>query len=178
MPSRSWCLSRTSDHTAYTSGLYGGLMRQRYTSSTYDPQHTSDDVPPDPSRKSHGHICTCHANGRLLNNTDVLFASNAESFEAVKKGITFDNDVKKRNLRTAIKPKDRPKVLKKHNLDDGLNRDVRIVMRSGHVLRGVMLIHSRYNLVLKINQALVLVYRHGVLEFAITTQQKPQTTRD
>ena len=118
------------------------------------------------------------ANGEELSKRDVLFAINAETLEAVKTGITFDNDVKKRNLRTAIKPKDRPKVLKKHNLDDGLNRDVRIVMRSGHVLRGVMLIHSRYNLVLKINQALVLVYRHGVLEFAITTQQKPQTTRD
>ena len=118
------------------------------------------------------------ANGRLLNKTDVLFAINAERLEAVKTGITFDNDVKKRNLRTAIKPKDRPNVLTKAKLDEARNRDVRIVMRSGHVLRGVMLIHSRYNLVLKINQALVLVYRHGVLEFAITPQQKPQPHRD
>lgn len=112
------------------------------------------------------------ANGETLSKTDVMFAINAETLPAVKKGITFDTHVKKRNLRTAIKPKDRPKVFTKKNRTDALNTDVRILMRSGHVLRGKLIRNSRYNMVLKINGALVLVYNHGALEFKISPQTR------
>ena len=100
--------------------------------------------------------------------TAVMFAIKADTLNTVKAGIRIDKDVKARNLRTAVKRKDRPKVLTKETLDRGLNRDVRLVMRSGHVLRGVLSDHSRYNLVLNINGAVVLVYQHGVLEYSVT----------
>ena len=100
--------------------------------------------------------------------TAVMFAIKADTLNTVKSGITIDKDVKARNLRTAEKIKDRPVVLRKEQLSRGRNRDVRIVMRSGHVLRGVQVDDSRYNIVLSINGALVLVYRHGVLEYSVT----------
>lgn len=103
-----------------------------------------------------------------LPKTDVMFAIKADTLNTVKSGITIDKDVKARNLRTAVKRKDRPKVLTKEILDRGLNRDVRIVMLSGHVLRGVLVHHSLYNIVLNIHGAVVLVYRHGVLEDSVT----------
>ena len=83
------------------------------------------------------------ANAEELSKRDVMFAIKAETLEAVKTGITFDPDIKKRNLRTAIQPKDRPKVLTKQNLAEALNKDVRIVMRSGHVLRRRLIRTSR-----------------------------------
>lgn len=105
---------------------------------------------------------------RKLRKIDVLFAIKADTLSTVKEGITFDKDVKARNLRTPEKRADRPNVLTTEKLNLGLNREVRIGMRSGHVLRGWMLRYSRYNIVLNINGALVLVYRHGVLEYAVT----------
>ena len=106
-------------------------------------------------------------NGGVVSKRDVMFAIKADTLEAVKAGITFDASVKKRNLRTAIKPKDRPKVFRKQNLTEAANKTVRLVMRSGHVLRGRLVRNSHYNLVMEINQQTVLVYKHGVLEFKI-----------
>lgn len=105
-----------------------------------------------------------------IKKTDVLFAIKADTLSSVKAGITLDKQVQAQNLRTAEKPKDRPVVLTTDNLADGHKTDVRIVMRSGHVLRGYLLRYSRYNLVLNINGALVLVYRHGVLQYAVITE--------
>ena len=108
---------------------------------------------------------------RLLKKIDVMFAIKADTLEQVKDGIRIEKDVKARNLRTAEKRKDRPVVLRKEPISRGKNREVRIVMRSGHVLRGVQVDHYRYNLVLSINGALVLVYKHGVLAYGATPQQ-------
>ena len=105
-----------------------------------------------------------------IKKIDTLFAIKSDTLENVKKGVTLDKTVKAQNLRTPEKRADRPTVLTKENLELGQNRAVRIVMRSGHVLRGDLLQVSRYNLVLNINAARVLVYQHGVLEYSVTPQ--------
>ncbi len=104
-------------------------------------------------------------NAGVVSKRDLMFVIKADTLEAVKTSITFDANVKKRNLRTAIKPKDRPKVFTKQNLAKAANKTVRLVMRSGHILRGRLVRNSRYNLIMEINQQTVLVYKHGVLEF-------------
>ena len=108
---------------------------------------------------------------RKLRKIDVLFAIKDDTLRTVKDGIRIDTDVQARNLRTPEKRADRPTVLTPENLTRGLNRDVRLVMRSGHVLRGWLLRVSRYNIVLNIGGALVLVYRHGVLQYSVIPQQ-------
>ena len=110
-----------------------------------------------------------------IKKRDVLFAIKADTLSTVKAGITLEKDVKARNLRTARYPKDRPVVLTTDDLARGHKRNVRIVMRSGHVLRGYLLRYSRYNLVLNINGALVLVYRHGVLEYSVRPESDKRT---
>ena len=52
-------------------------------------------------------------NAGVVSKRDVMFAIKADTLEAVKTGIAFDANVKKRNLRTAIKIRDRPKVLRR-----------------------------------------------------------------
>lgn len=108
----------------------------------------------------------------LLKKIDVMFAIKTDTLNTVKVGITLNKDVKARNLRTPEKRKDRSVVLTQKDLDRGQNRDVRIVMRSGHVLRGVLRSYSPYNLVIEIAGAAVLVYRHGLLQYSVTPQQK------
>lgn len=103
----------------------------------------------------------------VVSKRDVMFAIKADTLEAVKTGIAFDTSVKKRNLRTAIKVRDRPKVFTRQHLAKAANKTVYLVLRSGHVLRGRLVRDSRYNLVLEINEQTVLVYKHGVLEFKI-----------
>ena len=102
-----------------------------------------------------------------LPKINVMFAIKADTLETVENSIYIEADVKKRNLRTAYKRNDRPTVLTNGKLHNGLNRNVRLVMRSGHVLTGQLIKYSAFNIVLNINGALVLVYRHGVLEYSI-----------
>lgn len=108
-----------------------------------------------------------------IKKTDVLFAFSQSTFEKIRPGIKIDKKVKAQELRTPQKRKDRPKVASGEELYTGLRKDVRIVMRSGHVLRGKQIGLTRYNIVLKINGKMVLVYRHGLLEYAI---QETETT--
>ena len=103
---------------------------------------------------------------------DVMFVIKSDTLNTVKVGITLDKDVKARNLRTSEARKDRPVVLTKADIDRGRNREVRIVMRSGHVLRGVLRAYSPYNLVIEIAGTSVLVYRHGLLQYSVTPQQQ------
>jgi len=105
---------------------------------------------------------------RILRKIDMMFVINAETLDRVKQGITLDSSVKARNLRTPEKIADRPAVLTVDSLNRGCDRDVRVVMRSGHVLRGQLIEYSRYTMVLNIGGARVLVYRHGVLEYSVT----------
>ena len=102
-----------------------------------------------------------------LRKINVMFAIKADTLETVKNSIHIDTDVKKRNLRTAYKRDDRPVVLTNEKLHNGLNRNVRLVMRSGHILIGQLIRYSAFNLVLNIGGAMVLIYRHGVLEYSI-----------
>ena len=102
-----------------------------------------------------------------LKKIDVMFAIKADTLETVQNSIHIDTDVKKRNLRTAYKRDDRPIVLTNEKLQNGLKREVRLVMRSGHILIGQLIRYSAFNLVLNIRGAMVLIYRHGVLEYSI-----------
>lgn len=113
----------------------------------------------------------------ILKKIDVMFAIKSDTLNTVKGGIRLDKAVKARNLRTPEKRKDRQVVLTQKHLDSGRNRHVRIVMRSGHVLRGELRSYSHYNLVIEIAGLAVLVYRHGVLHYSVTQQGNPNTEK-
>lgn len=103
-----------------------------------------------------------------IEKIDVMFAISKASLADVKSGITIVSSLKEQGLRTAKKIKDRRSVkIKDKQLLTGLQQLVRCVMLSGHVLRGQLVSVSRYNFVLKIRNHLVIVYRHGLLDFTI-----------
>ena len=118
---------------------------------------------------SHVHRYQIHPKtGAAIKKLDVMFAISKASLADVKSGITMDSSLKAQGLRTAEKIQDRVSAkIKDEQLDNGLQQSVRCVMLSGHVLRGRLVSVSRYILVLKIRNHLVVVYRHGLLEFSI-----------
>ena len=110
-------------------------------------------------------------NAVRVRKIDVMFAIKADTLGSVKGSIYVDTAVKGRNLQTALKRHERPIVVTNAKLKPALSRCVRLLMRSGHVLLGRLVRYSGYNMVLNINGVMVLVYRHGVLEFSIRPEQ-------
>lgn len=105
--------------------------------------------------------------GNIIPKVNIMFALPASSLNAVKSGITVQKSIKDQGLRTPEKIKDRPVVATNQVLRNAQDKPVRVVMRSGHVLRGLLVSVSKYLLVLRINTKIVLVYRHGMYEFSI-----------
>ena len=107
-----------------------------------------------------------------LKKIDVLFALASDDLATIKKGVRIQKSIKAENLRMPEKRTDRPEVVSDDDLKGTVNKDVRIVLRSGHVLRGRQVAFFKYNLVLSIHGGIILVYRHGILEYALTPAEK------
>ena len=112
------------------------------------------------------------AEGEEIQKTDIMFALPASNFEDAKAGIRIDANIKAQNLRTAIKARERPVIVNTKQLRKGNDRNVRIVLRSGHILQGKQLTVAQYNLVMRVRGKVVLVYRHGILEYTIASGTK------
>ena len=112
------------------------------------------------------------AEGEEIQKTDILFALPVSKFEEAKAGIRIDANIKAKNLRTTVKARERPVIANTKQLRKGNDQNVKIVMRSGHILRGKQLTVGQYNLVMRIGGKVVLVYRHSILEWTITSDMK------
>ena len=106
--------------------------------------------------------------GEVLRKIHLMFAFPASKFAEVRDSIRIDKTVQAKNLRTSEKVKDRPKVLKGSVLKKAMNQKVRILMRSGHVIRGKQVGVSKYNLLLDIYGNPVLIYKHGILSYELS----------
>ncbi len=103
-----------------------------------------------------------------IQKTDILFALSAANFTAAKSGIRIDKTIQAQNLRTAIKARERPIIANTKQLRKGDDKPVKVVMRSGHILRGKQFTVGQYNLVLRIGGKVILLYRHSILEYTIS----------
>ena len=104
---------------------------------------------------------------KATSKLNVLFAFPFNEYEIIKAGITLNKKVEAQKLQPITKRSDRPKVVTKEEYDNGIGANVQVTMRSGHVLSGYQLHATRYNLIVKINEKIVLVYKHGILEYQI-----------
>ncbi|MYF99903.1 hypothetical protein F4212_12360 [Candidatus Poribacteria bacterium] len=103
---------------------------------------------------------------RILKKVEVLFAFPREAYDDVKKGIKVNKKIKAEQHKPIVKPKDRPAVVSsEREYIRGTGKAVKITLRTGHVLRGHQVYSTRYNIILKINDKTVLVYKHGILEY-------------
>ncbi|MCG9134463.1 hypothetical protein J5I95_22590 [Candidatus Poribacteria bacterium] len=97
---------------------------------------------------------------------NILFAFSLPAYEVVKEGIKFNESVGSLQLKPIRKVKRRPFVVSEYSYKLGNDKDVRIMMRSGHLLSGNQIDCMRYNLFLEIKGAPVLVYKHGILQYS------------
>ena len=105
--------------------------------------------------------------GEHFEKTDVLFASPASKLDDVKSDIKIQKSVREQDLWTPKRIEDRPLVVSDEQLCQDTSRRDRLLMRSGHVLRGEFVFVSKHTLFLRIAGKMFLVYRHGLLPYAM-----------
>lgn len=98
---------------------------------------------------------------------NVLFAFPFAQYETIKAGIKLNQKVEDQKLKPIKKLKDRPVVATKEEYKSGDGRNVKVTMRTGHILSGEQLQNMAYNLILNICDQFVLVYKHGILEYEV-----------
>lgn len=95
----------------------------------------------------------------------VLFAFQFTDFEAISIGIKLNQKIEDQKLKPIKKRSQRPLVATQKEYNNGTDQNVKITMRTGHVLSGYQLQATEHNLVLRISDKHVLVYKHGILEY-------------
>jgi len=114
--------------------------------------------------------------GRILKKLDVLFAFPREEYDDIKKGIRANKKIEAQQHQPIEKRKDRPAVVSsEREYLRGTGKDVQITLRTGHVLSGHQVYATRYNIILRINDKIVLVYKHGILEYEIPDSKGEET---
>ena len=105
------------------------------------------------------------ADGKQVVKLEVLFAFPLEQFEGIKDGILLKENIAKQKLKSIQKPKDRPHVATNKEYKAGTGKHVKLTMRTGHVLSGMQLAATKYEIILNIKDQPVLVYKHGILKY-------------
>ena len=98
---------------------------------------------------------------------NVLFAFPFAQYETIKAGITLNQKVEAQKLKPIKKVSDRPIVATKDEYEAGVGRNVKLTMRTGHGLTGEQVANTQYNLIVKVCDQVVLVYKHGILEYQV-----------
>ena len=111
--------------------------------------------------------------GTRIRKIDVLFAFEFAHDAALKAGIRVNPQVADQKLKPIPKPKNRPVVATKEAYKAGTGKQVKLTMRTGHILTGEQLTNTEYNLIVKVCDQNVLIYKHGILEYE--AQQEGET---
>ena len=111
--------------------------------------------------------------GKQVLKLQVLFAFPLEKFEGIKDGILLKENIAKQKLKSIQKPKDRPIVATNKEYKAGTAKQVKLTMRTGHVLSGIQRAATKYEIIVNIKEQPVLIYKHGILEYE--TQQEGET---
>ena len=114
--------------------------------------------------------------GRILQKLGVLFAFPREEYDDIKKGIRVNKKIEAQQHKPIEKRRDRPAVVSsEREYLRGTGKDVQITLRTGHVLSGHQVYATRYNIILRINDKIVLVYKHSILEYEIPDSKGEKT---
>jgi len=105
--------------------------------------------------------------GKQVAKLEVLFAFPLEKFEGIKAGILLKENIAKQKLKSIQKLTDRPHVATKEAYKAGTGKQVKLTMRTGHVLTGMQLAATKYEMIVNIKEQPVLIYKHGILEYEV-----------
>ena len=95
-----------------------------------------------------------------ISKLEVVMAYASEDQTRIKPDHLLDNQVKALNQKPIKKIRDRRIV----NMVVAVGDPVRIVLRTGDVVTGFCKAVSRYNILLDVRGASVLIYKHGIHE--------------
>lgn len=110
---------------------------------------------------------------KATSKLNVLFAFPFEDYENIKTGIKLNKKIEAQKLKLIEKRSERSTVATPEEYLNGVAKNVKITMRTGHVLSGRQLSASQYDLLLQISEKIVLVYKHGILEYEIIDLATP-----
>lgn len=108
-----------------------------------------------------------HTSAGTFHKTDLLYTLAAAASDLGDK-LRIHTKIASQNLRTAYKPQERDKAVDSKILRRAVSRPVKVTMRNGHILYGHVVEYNAYNFTLRVNDRLVLVYKHGVYEFLVS----------
>ncbi len=112
---------------------------------------------------------------RILKKLEVLFAFPYEKYADIKQGVVLNKKIEAQRLKPIVKTKDRPVVLEHSEYVRGTGRNVRITLRTGHILTGEQVYATKFNIILSILDITVLVYKHGIHAYQIEGVEKGAT---
>ena len=107
---------------------------------------------------------------RILKKLEVMFAFPLEKYQDIKVGIRINEKIAAEQHKPIEDVEDRP-VIAPSEYRSGTGGNVKITLRTGHILNGYQIYHTRYNIILRVNSKVVLVYKHGVLEYDIQNKK-------
>lgn len=103
----------------------------------------------------------------IVPKIDMMFIYRVQDIEALKPHIKVKKAIKEQALTAIPARKDRPEIFTKAVGDEIAEHrpaDVTLIFRTGHALRGKVLGQTRYELLLKVANCQILVFKHGLLE--------------
>ena len=108
------------------------------------------------------------SHNQILNKHNILLAFPKGKMTDLKRYIKRRKEIANYNLRSIVRRKDRPRIPVRAKVGE----PIECIMRNGLVISGSNLWISKYNIVLRIGVIegktrgkVVLIYRHGLLEF-------------
>ena len=104
---------------------------------------------------------------KAIPKLEILFAFQHKDYHDINSGISLNHKVEAEDNKPIQNIADRPVVATDEEYEGMIDKDVHITMRSGHVLTGILLSATKYNLVLSIADKKVLVYKHAILQYEI-----------
>ncbi len=113
--------------------------------------------------------------GKTAQKLDVLFAFSREEYDDIKKGISVNEKIEAQQHKPIVERKDRPAVASERKYIRGTGKDVQITLRTGHVLSGHQVYATKYTIILRINDKIVLVYKHGILQYEKPNSKSEET---
>ena len=109
---------------------------------------------------------TIHTNVGTLKKYQMLFTFQLKDAEYFGDNIRINKKIEAKKLRTRYHIAKRPpNVLTDDMLVKAAGLPIRCVLNSGHVLLGTLIEHNPYNFTMNINDNVVLVYRHAVIDW-------------
>ncbi len=113
-----------------------------------------------------------HSADDSLHKADIVFCLTPEAANNLGDALRVNKKLEAEKLRTDKNPQKRPKIIGKRPMRKLAQKNVKVTLRNGYILYGIVIEYNDYNFTMNVNNQMVLVYRHAVYQFEIVTAKK------